>query len=257
LAQRRERSAGPASPSDLLVIGRNSVAELLENNPGNVETLLLQDGVNPARLPGRLAELVGKTKSESCSPRELDSLAGTDSHQGVVARLKHRQYHQLEQFLESDQSTGPGVILALDSISDPHNFGAILRAAECFGVKAVVWSRNRGSGITPVVTKVSSGASELVPLMPVSNLANALETLKAAGFWVVCSDSGDDSVELGQSDLPERLVLVLGSEGDGVQPLIRKRADFVVRIPMRGKIDSLNVAQAAAVMLAALSGERP
>jgi len=253
LARNRERSTGVTTPTDLLVIGRNSVAELLENNPGNVEALLLQEGLTPSRLPARLGELIGKTKSEFCSPRELDGLAGTDSHQGVVVRLKHRHYHQLEQFLESEESTGPGVILALDSINDPHNFGAILRAAECFGVKAVAWSRNRGSGITPVVTKVSSGASELVRLMPVSNLASTLETLKAAGFWVVCADSSEDAVALGQSDLPERLVLVLGSEGNGVQPLIRKRADFVVRIPMKGKIDSLNVAQAAAVMLAGLS----
>jgi len=246
------KNQGGGKSSELLVIGRNSVTELLDNYPNRVRTVYLQEAFKVSRLPERLATLLSSISVEYLSRSALDALVGSDSHQSVVAQLHERNYLGLESFIESSKSAERGVVLALDSISDPQNFGSILRAAECFGVRGVVWSKNRGCGITPVVTKVSSGASELVPLVPVSNLTNALETLKSAGYWTVCSDLGPDAVDLSAIDLPEKIVLVLGSEGEGVQPLVRKRADFVIKIPMQGKIDSLNVAQAAAVILSQL-----
>ena len=139
----------------------------------------------------------------------------------------------------------------LDSIMDPHNFGAILRAAECFGVDAVLWSKNRGCDITPVVAKVSVGASELLPLVPVSNLAQALERLKDAGVWSIAADVSPEAQPIDQFEFPTKSLILLGSEGEGLQPLLLREAEFKITIPLHGKIDSLNVSQAAAVMLAA------
>jgi len=124
-----------------------------------------------------------------------------------------------------------------------------LRAAECFGVDAVLWSKNRGAPIGPVVSKVSVGASEIVRLCPVSNLHRALESLKEAGAWLSGAIIAPDAASLDRFEFPEKSVVVMGAEGEGIHQLIEKSLDFRVFIPMSGRIDSLNVSQATAVML--------
>ena len=133
----------------------------------------------------------------------------------------------------------------LDSIFDPQNVGAILRAAECFGADAIITSKNRGCPMTPTVSKASAGASAFVPHVEVSNLADSAQRLQNEGFTLVVADMDGDE----NAVWPDKLLLVMGSEGTGVQPLLKKRADLIVRIPMYGKIASLNVAQACAVLL--------
>jgi 23S rRNA (guanosine2251-2'-O)-methyltransferase len=176
----------------------------------------------------------------------------SDSHQGVVARVTPRAFVSLEDLVEKAQSVEQMRLLALDGVIDPHNLGAVLRAAECFGVDAVVWSKNRAAPLGPVVSKVSVGASELVPLCPVGNLHTALEKLKAVGVWTVGAVVSADATRLESFDPPNKWALIMGSEGEGIQRLIEENLDFRVYISMLGELSSLNVSQATAVMLHSL-----
>jgi 23S rRNA (guanosine2251-2'-O)-methyltransferase len=134
-------------------------------------------------------------------------------------------------------------------VYDPQNLGALMRAAECFGAAAMVWSRNRGCGLTPVVTKASVGASELLDLIEVSNLADAIRRFKDAGYWIVAADMDPQAEDLQTFQFPAHTVLVMGSEGSGLRELTRRSADSLVRIVTPGRIGSLNVSQATAVIL--------
>ena len=140
-------------------------------------------------------------------------------------------------------------VLMLDQIFDPQNFGAILRSAECFGVDGVVWSKNRGADLTPTAAKTSSGASELLKLIRIANLAEAVSQFQKEGFEVLVSLLVAKSENAFEYTFAPKTVLIVGSEGEGIQPLIQKKADRSIYIPMAGKIESLNVAQATAVLL--------
>jgi 23S rRNA (guanosine2251-2'-O)-methyltransferase len=230
-------------------IGINSILELIRYSPERISKVLL---VKSEDASDRKNELIDELKThgiplEYARKDTLNNYAGTDSHQGFVAILKSRPYLDPHNFLEN--APEESFVLAIDSVFDPHNFGAILRCAECFGVDAVIWSKNRGVGITPVVTKTSSGASEILPLMKVSNLASALQSFQKKGYSLIAADADDKAEALPSFTYPKRSVLILGSEGEGIQPLIRKMCDHIVYIPMKGRISSLNVAQAAAVFL--------
>jgi 23S rRNA (guanosine2251-2'-O)-methyltransferase len=177
----------------------------------------------------------------------------SDSHQGIVARVKPRVHLSFEQLLEQARERTSIRLLALDGVLDPQNVGAVLRAAECFGVDAVIWSKNRGAAFGPVVSKVSVGASEIVPLCPVPNLHRAIEALKEVGVWSIGAVVSPKAVALKELDAPQKWVLVMGSEGEGIQHLIEQNLDFRVYIKMLGAISSLNVSQATAVFLHAMA----
>jgi 23S rRNA (guanosine2251-2'-O)-methyltransferase len=183
------------------------------------------------------------------SRRDLDAMVHSDSHQGFVARVKPRPLIQLDELIEVVRQQPLVRVLALDGVLDPQNIGAILRAAECFGVDGVLWSKNRAAPLGPVVSKVSVGASEIVPLCPVSNLHRALESLKEAGAWLVGAVVAPEASSLDSFEFPEKSVVVMGSEGEGVQQLIERSLDFRVYVPMAGVVSSLNVSQATTVML--------
>ncbi|MCB0321816.1 MAG: 23S rRNA (guanosine(2251)-2'-O)-methyltransferase RlmB [Bdellovibrionales bacterium] len=228
-------------------------------------------GINPPKClyvqkrrevtTSELSELAQRNsvKIVSRDGRFLDDLAGGANHQGFALELESRKYYTLKEFLLTLPESGRVMLLALDEIYDPQNLGSIIRSAECFGVTAVMWSKNRGVGVTPAVTKVSAGASEIVPLIPVSNLRSDLNVLKENGFWVIAAH-GESAGEkrpvqsLFELSFPERAVLVLGSEGKGVQPLILQEADIIAKIPMTGRIGSLNVGQAAVSFLTSWTG---
>ena len=247
-AQRHMTKPAPArAATGPYVMGRNTVQEVLAARPEIVREIYIADGGARRDQIAQLAESVG-LPLQARSRDQLTSLLGSDSHQGVAALIKDRSYQELKGWLKK-AGEAPGLFLALDSIEDPHNFGALLRAAECAGVSGVLWARSRGSDITPVVTKAAVGASELVPLFAVGNLAQALEDLKEAGYWIVVADGSEGSEDLYSFKFPERSVIVVGAEGEGVHDLILRRSDFKVRIPMKGRISSLNVSQAAAVFL--------
>ncbi len=219
-------------------MGKNTIRELLRSSPERIIEVyatkndpLIQE-IESAGIPVKLK-----------SKQELSSLVQTESHQNLIASVKERPQHNLKDFF------GKSLVVMLDSIYDPQNMGTIMRAAECFGADLLVYSQNRGSDITPVVTKASSGASELLPIIKVANLAEIAKKFQKNDFWVVTAEAGQEAQSLHDFEFPDKTLLILGSEGKGVQKLLSKNADFHVYIPMLGKIDSLNVSQATAVLL--------
>lgn len=177
---------------------------------------------------------------------ELDRLAGTTKHQGVVAVSGSKRYADLEELIAA--APPPPLFLLLDGVEDPRNLGAILRTASCAGVSGVILPERRAAGITPAVEKVSAGASEHVAVARVTNLGRALERLKEAGCWLVGLDErGPQS--LTSVDFTDPLGLVLGGEGKGLREHVRAKCDFEVSIPTVGPISSLNVSVAAGIVL--------
>ncbi len=231
------------------IMGKNTIREMLKASPDRLVAVYTCQDNDP---------LVKELKDagihvNSVSKRELTERVDSESHQSFVASVKERSRMTLDEFLES--SPDRSLVLMLDSIYDPQNLGAILRAGECFGVDLVIYSKNRGTDITPTVAKVSSGASELLNIIKVSNLADNIKAFQDAGYWVICTDVGEGAQSLHGFEFPEKTVLILGSEGEGVRHLLKKKADFRIYIPMKGNIDSLNVSQATAVLLSAYSSQ--
>jgi 23S rRNA (guanosine2251-2'-O)-methyltransferase len=189
-------------------------------------------------------------------PRErLDQLAGVDRHQGIIAELEDHSLGEADLGGVLDAVTGDPLVLVLDGVQDPHNLGACLRTAEAAGAHAVIIPKDRSAGITPVVRKTSAGASEVVPVLQVTNLARVLRSLKARGIWLAgAADSAGDDIY--QRDLTGPLALVMGSEGQGIRRLTAELCDFLVRIPMAGVIESLNVSVATGVCLFEIRRQR-
>ena len=232
---------GSTAPARNVVFGLNPVAELVRASPGGIETLYVARGTQAAD-PLRATATASGVHVELVERSELEALTGGGHHQGVVARTKTPTPVHLEDVL----TNAPRLIGVLDGILDPQNLGAIVRAAEVLGAGAVVLPKDRSAGVTPAVVRASSGAVLHLPVAEVVNLVRALEQLKEAGYWIVGLDAA------GQSrfqDLPrfERVALVVGSEGRGMRSLVTRTCDFVVAIPIRGKVASLNAATAAAI----------
>jgi 23S rRNA (guanosine2251-2'-O)-methyltransferase len=179
----------------------------------------------------------------------LDRLVSSPHHQSLVLEVKEVDQHEMRTYVQGLELLDTSLILMLDSITDPNNLGAILRAAECFGVDCVIWSRNRGVDITPAVSKVSVGASELVTVIRVSNLVEAAKQLKEVGYTLVASAIDKSAVSTNSYIFPRKAVLMMGSEEKGLHALLAAQADETVYIPMKGRIDSLNVSQATAALL--------
>jgi 23S rRNA (guanosine2251-2'-O)-methyltransferase len=176
-------------------------------------------------------------------PEQIDRLAGRGVHNGVVAEISETAYTDFAEIVEKEETT---FVLILDSITDPQNFGAILRVADGFGVDLVVIPEHDSVGLTPVAVKASAGASEWVPVAQVTNLARTIETLQKAGYWVyAAADGGDQPHEI---DLRGKVALVVGNEGKGIRRNVIEHCDRVVTIPMQGHIESFNVATATAIL---------
>jgi len=174
-------------------------------------------------------------------------MAGNGAHQGVVARVSGAPAHRsLDDLL--DALTVPPMLLALDGVTDPHNLGACLRVADAAGVQAVIAPKDRAAGIGATVSKVASGAAEVLPYFMVTNLARTLDELKERSIWIVGADERGER-DLYQADLPSSICWVLGAEGEGMRRLTRERCDELVKIPMSGSVASLNVSVAAGVCL--------
>jgi 23S rRNA (guanosine2251-2'-O)-methyltransferase len=254
------RPAKQTLPLEGLIMGRNCVEEVLRHSPSRLREVFIAEVRDESSTAGRARQIGLREElvSAGISIREmrrddLDSMVQSQSHQGVVARISPRAVLSFEELIERVSRDEEVRILALDGVLDPQNFGAVLRAAECFGVTAVLWSKNRAAPLGPVVAKVSVGASELVPLCPVSNLHRALSSLREAGVWSIGAVVAPDAIALDSFDKPKKWALVMGSEGEGIQRLIEENLDFRVYISMLGALSSLNVSQATAVMLHALA----
>ncbi len=248
------------SDSHSYVIGRNPVSEMLRTQAERIVEVLVVEHVEGSseRAQQLLSEIRSKGIKIRFLPKEkLDALVGMSSHQSFVAVVQGHRNQDLDLFLEEQGQQSSSLIVALDAVSDPHNLGAILRAAECFGADGVLWSRNRGAQISAVVSKVSAGASELVNSFEIGNLVETVKRLKEAGYWAVGAAVGPEMQPSTTFKFPEKTLLILGSEGEGLRSLVEKHLDFAVAIPMLGQIDSLNVSQAAAVLLYAYRLQHP
>lgn len=230
------------------LFGFHAVGVRLKTAPASVSEV----HVDPARRDQRMRQLV--ERAEAAAVRVVDSddarltqLAGTPRHQGVVARVTPLpQTHSLDDLLDAVQ--GPPLLLVLDGVTDPHNLGACLRVADGAGVHAVIAPKDHAVGLNATVAKVASGAAETVPYLMVTNLARCLNELKERDIRIV-GTSDDAPITLYEADLKGPLALVLGAEGKGLRQLTRKTCDVLVRIPMLGAVESLNVSVATGVCL--------
>jgi 23S rRNA (guanosine2251-2'-O)-methyltransferase len=182
------------------------------------------------------------------SKDQLTRIARTDAHQGVVASVRERQFLAVEDLLAAPGRFAHKFFLALDSVEDPHNLGALLRSADGAGVDGVLLPERRSAPISPVVAKTSAGASEHVPIARVTNLVRSLEQMKKANIWVLGLDERG-TPDYTAFDFNTDCVLVLGSEGTGLHDLVKKTCDHLLRIPMAGIVSSLNVSVAGAVVM--------
>lgn len=231
-----------------VVFGFHAVLARLRADPSSVLEILLDETRHDARGK-ELAAL-----AERCNVRllrvpgrRLDGFYGGGRHQGVVARVEmKRAIDTLDELL--DGLGEPPLLLVLDGVTDPHNLGACLRVANAAGAHAVIAPKDRACGINPTVSKVASGAAELTPYLMVTNLARTLDELKERNIWVV-GTAADAPHDLHAADLPDAIAWVLGAEGEGMRRLTRERCDALVRIPMRGAVESLNVSVAAGIVL--------
>ena len=233
-----------------LVHGLHALRWLLMRHPERVRQLWLQGGRDDARAR-EIEELARKAglPVQRADHRALDQLAGEVAHQGVVADVAPaRTWNDAELIANLESLQEPALVLLLDGVQDPHNLGACLRTADACGVHAVVVPRDRAAGITPTVRKVAAGAAETVPLATVTNLARTMRSLKELNIWLV-GTSADAPQEIHQAKLDGALGIVMGSEGEGLRRLTQDTCDFLVRLPMRGALESLNVSVATGMAL--------
>lgn len=233
----------------LVIFGLNPVLEKLKSAPDQVYELMVVGGHQSARLNAVIeaARELG-LPVRYVDGRSLNFLAEGGAHQGVAASTAPHSYHPFSDLLRALPAASRERILVLDGITDPRNFGALLRCADAAGVRHVVIPKDRSVGVTPVVIKSSAGAANYLKIYRVSNLSRALQELKEAGCWIIGLDAGAPESIYDRS-YPEKLAVVVGSEGAGLRPLIRRGCDFLVSIPMFGKVSSLNVAVAGGVCL--------
>lgn len=230
--------------------GKNSVLEALKGRRSAYE-LLVSKSLKEDRSLAEIVKLARRCKVPVTNlPREeIDRLAKTENNQGVILRVEPFRYIGFRKLLDQAalEDEHP-LLLLLDGVTDPQNLGGIIRTAEAAGVYAIILPRHRAAPVTPTVSHVASGALEHVRICTVPNLTAVIEELKQAGFWVVGTD-GYATQSCYEADLSGRMALVMGAEHRGISRLVKEHCDLLVRIPMRGRISSLNVGAATAVML--------
>ena len=246
---KEEMTQDAVQENGTLVEGRNAVLEAFRSGK-TIDKLYVLDGckdgpvqtiVREARKHDTIINFVQKER--------LDQLSETGAHQGVIALAAVREYAAVEDILAAAQERGEAPLLVIcDEISDPHNLGAILRTAECAGAHGLIIPKRRSAGLTAIVGKTSAGAVSYLPVARVANLTSALKDLKKQGVWIFGTAAGA-STDLYSADLKGPAAIVIGSEGDGMSRLVAENCDFLVSIPMKGHISSLNASAAAAILL--------
>ena len=238
-----------AREADGIIEGRNAVTEALRSGAA-IDKLYLARGETDRTL-ARIAAEARKAGIVvvDADRRKLDAMSVTHSHQGVIAVAAVREYSTVEDILQNAESKGENPLLVVcDEISDPHNLGAIIRTAECAGAHGVIIPKRRSAGLTAVVAKTSAGAVSYLPVARVPNIPSLLKDLQKRGIWVFGA-AAEGTTPLYGADLKGPAAIVIGSEGDGMSRLAREGCDFLVSIPMRGRISSLNASAAAAILL--------
>lgn len=233
--------------SDEWIVGRHPVAEAIRSGREINKVWMNKDGRG-------LGELLDLVKSHGIAlqfvPRQkLDQLSGTSNHQGVVASVAAYRYAEISDlFTLAEERHEPPFFLMLDGIEDPHNLGSVLRTADATGCHGIIIPKQHSAGLTSVVAKASTGAIEYVPVARVANLANTMDALKKKGIWFA-GTAADGSEDYGSADYSMPVCLVIGNEGAGISRLVRKKCDYLIRIPMAGKVTSLNASVAAGLLM--------
>jgi 23S rRNA (guanosine2251-2'-O)-methyltransferase len=235
-----------------IVYGRWAVMETLRAGRRTLEQLTIAEGVEDK---GIVADLIAaaqerKVPVKRINRRMMDDLARNANHQGVILRVGPYPYVEIETLLElAQERKEKPFLLILDLLQDPQNVGSLIRVADSVGVHGIILQDRRGVAITAAVTNASSGAVEHLNIVQVTNLVNTMKELKDQGIWMAGLDMGPNAVPIDRADLNIPIGLVLGSEGEGIRRLVRDTCDLLVTLPMRGHVESLNVATVGAVAL--------
>ncbi len=238
-----------------LIEGRNSVLEALKSGR-EIEKLFVQKGVGE----GSIRQIIAIAREKKILIKEvdkakLDGLSATRNHQGVIASAALYKYYEVDDILNAAAEKGEDpFIIILDEITDNNNLGSVLRSADAAGAHGIVIPKRRAVGLTPAVAKISSGAIEYVPVAKVTNLNQTMEYLKKKGLWIVGAEMGGETYY--SKDMSGPVALVIGSEGEGLGRLIKENCDYLVSIPMKGSISSLNAAVSAAVIMFEIQKQR-
>ncbi len=230
------------------VPGRNAVRELLKTGK-DIEKIFVRRGDREGSITVLVAEAISrKIPVIEVEKEKLDTLCGYEQHQGIVAIASEKEYCDVDDILEIARQRGekPLVIIA-DGVSDPHNLGAIIRCAEGAGAHGVIIPKRRAAGVTPAVAKASAGALEHMAIAKCSNVSDTIRKLKDRGLWIFTAEAEGENYT--KADLTMPAAIVLGSEENGVSDIVKKNSDYIISIPMLGKVNSLNVSTAAAVVL--------
>jgi len=232
-----------------IIGGRNPVFELLRGER-EVKEIWIAQGIKETEGIKEIKKLAKvKRVPIRIVPREkIESISHIDVHQGVVAYAEDFKYRELENFLSDVKNVCEPIVLVLDEVTDPQNFGSLIRSAEACGVSGIIISKRRSVQVTATVFKASAGAIEHVPIIRVSNLVRAVERLKERGFWIFGADALAEKLYF-EADLTGKSCIVLGGEDKGIARLLLEKCDFLVKIPMFGKVNSLNVAIAGAILV--------
>lgn len=230
-----------------IIAGRNPVAEALRAGRA-MDCLYVAQGQRAGQIPALLAKAKAMgIPIKEADPRKLAHMCNGANHQGIVAVAAAKEYATVEDMLALARSRGePPLLLVCDGLEDPHNLGAVLRGAECAGAHGVIIPKRRSVGLTYAVDKASAGALEHMPVARVQNLAALIDELKGKGLWVFAADM--DGTPWCQADLTGPTALVIGSEGKGVGRLVKEKCDFVLSLPIRGQVNSLNASVAAGIL---------
>ena len=238
-----------------LIIGRNAVSEALKSGR-EIDTLLVADGGRA----GSVGQIIRLCRDKGIVIKEverkkLDMICSGSAHQGVAAYAAAHSYAQVDDiFALAEQRGEPPFIIICDELEDPHNLGAIIRSAEAGGAHGIIIPKRRSATLSYTVGKASAGAVEYVPVARVSNIAAEIESLKKRGVWVYAADMGGKSWR--EVDFSGPVALVIGSEGSGVSRLVKEKSDFIVSLPMKGKINSLNASVAAGILIYEVAAQR-
>lgn len=251
-----------------MVYGRNAVLELLKSGR-TIDKLFVQSGQREGSITLIFSEaLKNSIPVLETEKTKLDSMINSSAHQGVIALASAKEYCSVDDILKiAEDRNEKAFILIADKIMDPHNLGAIIRTAECAGVHGIIIPKRNAAGVSPIVAKISAGASVHMAVAKVANIAGTIEELKKKGIWIFSSaldlsenqknpDENFSVSDYSETDYDVPLCLVVGNEGEGLAPLVLQKSDFLVKIPMFGKIDSLNVSCACAVLMYEISRQR-
>jgi 23S rRNA (guanosine2251-2'-O)-methyltransferase len=226
--------------------GRNPVIEALKSGR-EINKIMIQDG----EREGSIKKIISMASDKKIvvqyvSKSKINSVSESGNHQGVIAYVSPYKYYELEEITDEDLKND--MIIVCDEITDPHNLGAIIRTADAAGASGIIIPKRRSALLTPTVIKSSAGATEYIKVCRVTNISRTVDDLKKKGYWVIGADMDGDKNYF-DADLTGKVAIVVGSEGTGIGNLVKKQCDFLVKIPMKGKVSSLNASVAASILM--------